>query len=249
MAETPVTPIAVIGMACRLPNGIDSPAKLWDALLRGDDLVTEVPLDRWDAEEFYDPEPGVAGRSVSKWGGFLDDVGGFDADFFGIGEREAIALDPQQRLLLETSWEALEHGGIDPTTLAGSLTGVFIGMTGADYQLVAADAQALDGPYGFTGSNFSLASGRIAYALGATGPAYTVDSACSSGLLSVHNACRSLDDGESDLALAGGVHVVLEPRKMASGSARACSRRPVAATRSTSRQMDSSRVKPLAWWC
>ncbi|OCB44401.1 polyketide synthase [Mycobacterium vulneris] len=219
MAETPVTPIAVIGMACRLPNGIDSPAKLWDALLRGEDLVTEVPLDRWDAEEFYDPEPGVAGRSVSKWGGFLDDVGGFDADFFGIGEREAIALDPQQRLLLETSWEALEHGGIDPTTLAGSLTGVFVGMTGADYQLVAADAQALDGPYGFTGSNFSLASGRIAYALGATGPAYTVDSACSSGLLSVHNACRSLDDGESDLALAGGVHVVLEPRKMASGSA------------------------------
>lgn len=219
MAETPVTPIAVIGMACRLPNGIDSPAKLWDALLRGDDLVTEVPLDRWDAEEFFDPEAGVAGRSVSKWGGFLDDVGGFDADFFGIGEREAIALDPQQRLLLETSWEALEHGGIDPGTLAGSLTGVFVGMTGADYQLVAADAQALDGPYGFTGSNFSMASGRIAYALGATGPAYTVDSACSSGLLAVHNACRSLHDGESDLALAGGVHLVLEPRKMASGSA------------------------------
>nr|WP_234815801.1 type I polyketide synthase [Mycolicibacterium boenickei] len=206
-------------MACRLPGGIDSPAKLWEALLQGADLVTEVPLDRWDAEEFYDPEPGVTGRSVSKWGGFIDDVGGFDADFFGIGEREAIAIDPQQRLLLETSWEALEHAGIDPTSLAGSLTGVFVGMTGADYQLVAADAQVLDGPYGFTGSNFSLASGRIAYALGATGPAYTVDSACSSGLLAVHNACRSLADGESDLALAGGVNVVLEPRKMASGSA------------------------------
>ncbi len=219
MAETPVTPIAVVGMACRLPGGIDSPAKLWEALLQGADLVTEVPLDRWDAEEFYDPEPGVTGRSVSKWGGFIDDVGGFDADFFGIGEREAIAIDPQQRLLLETSWEALEHAGIDPTSLAGSLTGVFVGMTGADYQLVAADAQVLDGPYGFTGSNFSLASGRIAYALGATGPAYTVDSACSSGLLAVHNACRSLADGESDLALAGGVNVVLEPRKMASGSA------------------------------
>src|SRR5690349_21515531 len=152
-------------MACRLLIGIVSPAKLLDALLRGDDLVTEVSLDRWVAEEFYDPEAGVAGRSVSKWGGFLDDIGGFDADFFGIGEREAIALDPQQRLLLETSWEALEHGGIDPATLAGSLTGVFVGMTGADYQLVAADAQALDGPYGFTGSNFSMASGRIAYAL------------------------------------------------------------------------------------
>lgn len=101
MADAPVTPVAVIGMACRLPGGIDSPAKLWDALLRGDDLVTEIPLERWDADEFYDPEPGVAGRSVSKWGGFLDDVGGFDADFFGIGEREAIVIDPQQRLLLE----------------------------------------------------------------------------------------------------------------------------------------------------
>ncbi len=219
MADTPVTPIAVIGMGCRLPGGINSPSDLWQALLRGDDLVTEVPLERWDAEEFYDPEPGVAGRSVSKWGGFLDDVGGFDAEFFAIGEREAIAIDPQQRLLLETSWEALEHAGIDPNTLAGSLTGVFVGMTGADYQLLAADARVLDGPYGFTGSNFSLASGRVAYALGATGPAYTVDSACSSGLLAIHNACRSLADGESDLALAGGVHIVLEPRKMASGSA------------------------------
>ncbi|MBN3454289.1 type I polyketide synthase [Mycobacterium sp. DSM 3803] len=219
MADAPVTPVAVIGMACRLPGGIDSPAKLWDALLRGDDLVTEIPLERWDADEFYDPEPGVAGRSVSKWGGFLDDVGGFDADFFGIGEREAIVIDPQQRLLLETSWEALEHAGVDPATVADSLTGVFVGMTYADYQLLAADARVLDGPYGFTGSNFSLASGRIAYALGARGPAYTVDSACSSGLLAIHNACRSLGDGESDLALAGGVHIVLEPRKMASGSA------------------------------
>ncbi len=219
MADAPVTPVAVIGMACRLPGGIDSPAKLWDALLRGDDLVTEIPLERWDADEFYDPEPGVAGRSVSKWGGFLDDVGGFDADFFGIGEREAIVIDPQQRLLLETSWEALEHAGVDPATVADSLTGVFVGMTYANYQLLAADARVLDGPYGFTGSNFSLASGRIAYALGARGPAYTVDSACSSGLLAIHNACRSLGDGESDLALAGGVHIVLEPRKMASGSA------------------------------
>ncbi len=219
MGEASVTPVAVIGMACRLPGGIESPEALWDALLRGDDLVTEVPADRWDADEFFDPEPGVAGRSVSKWGGFLNDVGGFDAEFFGISEREATAIDPQQRLLLETSWEALEHAGLDPSRLAGSLTGVFVGMTYADYQLVAVDAQALDGPYGFTGNNFSLASGRIAYALGVTGPAYTVDSACSSGLLAVHNACRSLRDGESDLALAGGVNVLLEPRKMASGSA------------------------------
>ena len=189
------------------------------ALLRGDDLVTEVPLDRWDAEEYYDPETGVPGRSVSRWGAFLDDVAGFDADFFGIGEREATALDPQHRLMLETSWEAVEHAGINPATLADSLTGVFVGMTNNDYQLLVADAHAIDGPYGFTGSNFSLASGRIAYALGVHGPAYTVDSACSSGLLAVHMGCRSLSDGESDLALAGGVSVILEPRRMSSGSA------------------------------
>lgn len=118
--ETSVTPIAVIGMGCRLPGGINSPDKLWESLLRGDNLVTEVPPDRWDVDDFYDPEPGVPGRSVSRWGGFLDDVAGFDAEFFGISEREATSIDPQQRLLLETSWEAIEQGGLDPASLAGS---------------------------------------------------------------------------------------------------------------------------------
>jgi polyketide synthase 5 len=219
MGEALVTPVAVIGMACRLPGGIDCPEALWEALLRGDDFVTEIPAERWDAEQYYDPEPGVPGRSVSKWGAFLDDIGGFDAEFFGISEREATAIDPQHRLLLETSWEALEHAGLDPATVADSLTGVFIGLTHADYALLAADAHALEGPYGFTGNNFSLASGRIAYTLGVHGPAATVDSACSSGLLAVHMACRSLHQGESDLALAGGASVMLEPRKAASGSA------------------------------
>lgn len=219
VVETSVTPIAVIGMGCRLPGGIESPERLWDALIGGADLVSEVPLSRWDADEYYDPEPGVPGRSVSKWGGFLDDVGGFDADFFGIGEREATAIDPQHRLLLESAWEAVEHAGIDPVTLAGTQTGVFVGMTHNDYQLLAADADAIAGPYGFTGSNYGLASGRIAYHLGAHGPAYTVDSACSSALLAVHMACRSLHDGESALALAGGVNILLEPRKLSSGSA------------------------------
>ena len=214
-----LNPIAVVGVGCRLPGGIASADKLWDALLRGDDFVTEVPLDRWDPQEMYDPEPGVPGYSVSKWGAFLDDVAGFDAEFFGISEREAEAIDPQHRLLLETSWEAIEHAGIDPVTLSESATGVFVGMTHGDYQLVAADAGVIEGPYGFTGSNFSLASGRIAYRLGLKGPAYTVDSACSSSLLAVHLACRSLQDGESDLALAGGVSITLESRKMSSGSA------------------------------
>jgi polyketide synthase 5 len=215
----PVTPIAVIGMSCRLPGGIDSPERLWEALLRGDDLVTEVPPDRWDADEYYDPEPGVPGRSVSKWGAFIDDVAGFDADFFGINERESSAIDPQHRMLLETSWEAMEHAGLSRDALADSLTGVFVGLTHGDYLMLAADAQALEAAYGFSGNNFSLASGRIAYALGVHGPALTVDTACSSGLTAVHLACRSLHEGESDLALAGGATLALDPRKFASGSA------------------------------
>ena len=219
MDKAGVTSVAVIGMACRLPGGIDSPEQLWEALLRGDDLVTEIPPDRWDADEYYDPQPGVPGRSVSKWGGFLDDVAGFDSEFFGISEREATAIDPQHRLLLETSWEAMEHAGLTRETMADSLTGVFVGLTHGDYQLLAADAHAVEAPYGFTGSSFSLASGRIAYALGVHGPALTVDTACSSGLTAVHLACRSLIDGESDLALAGGAAVILDPRKFVAGSA------------------------------
>ena len=214
-----VTPVAVIGMGCRLPGGIDSPDSLWEALLRGDDLVTEVPPDRWDADEYYDPEPGVPGRSVCKWGAFLDDVAEFDPEFFGITEKEATAMDPQHRLLLETAWEAMEHGGFTRDKLAALQTGVFVGLMHDDYQFVHADAQALEGPYGYMGNSFAMGSGRIAYTLGLHGPALTVDTACSSGLTAIHLACRSLHDGESDIALAGGASVMFEPRKAASGSA------------------------------
>jgi polyketide synthase 5 len=206
-------------MACRLPGGIDSPEQLWEALLRGDDLVTEIPPDRWDADEYYDPQPGAPGRSVCKWGAFLDDVAGFDPEFFGITENEATAMDPQHRLLLETSWEAMEHGGLTPNTLADSRTGVFMGLMHDDYQFVHAEANALEGPYGYMGNSFAMGSGRIAYTMGLHGPAMTVDTACSSGLAAVHVACRSLHDGESDIALAGGASVSLEPRKSCSGSA------------------------------
>jgi polyketide synthase 5 len=206
-------------MACRLPGAIDSPELLWEALLRGDDLVTEIPAERWDADSFYDPERGVPGRSVTKWGGFLDDVAGFDSEFFGIGDREATAIDPQHRLLLETSWEALQHAGVDPTSLAGSHTGVFVGLGHDDYTVVSGKAGALEDPYGYTGTAFSMASGRISYTLGLSGPAITVDTACSSGLVTVHMACRSLHEGESDLALAGGCMVVLDPWVNASTSA------------------------------
>jgi mycocerosic acid synthase len=216
--EKRVTPVAVIGMGCRLPGGIDSPDLLWEALLRGDDLVTEIPPDRWDADEYYDPEPGVPGRTVSRWGGFLDDVAGFDPEFFGISEREAIAIDPQHRLLLEISWEAVEHAGLDPASLAGSSTGVFLGLSNQDYLKLSTGAGALMGPYAVTGVTNSVASGRIAHALGLTGPAMTVDTACSSGLMSVHLACRSLHEGESDLALAGGCQVLLEPSGSVSAS-------------------------------
>ncbi|ORV40071.1 sulfolipid-1 biosynthesis phthioceranic/hydroxyphthioceranic acid synthase [Mycobacterium conspicuum] len=219
MDEPRVTPVAVIGLACRLPGGIDSPELLWDALMRGDDLITVIPLDRWDADEIYDPEPGVPGRSVCKWGAFIDGHADFDCEFFGISEREAINTDPQQRLLLETSWEAMEHGGLNRATLADTRTGVFMGVTHNDYTMVAAEASALDGPYGFLGNSFSMASGRVAYTLGVHGPALTVDTACSSGLAAVHMACRSLHEGESDLAFAGGVSLQMDSRKAAAGSA------------------------------
>jgi acyl transferase domain-containing protein/acyl carrier protein len=216
---TAVTPVAVIGMACRLPKGIDSPDRLWDALLRGEDLITEIPADRWDADEYYDPEPGVPGRSVSRWGGFLDGVGDFDPEFFAINEREAIAIDPQHRLLLETSWEAVEHAGLAPKSLAGSLTGVFFGVCHDDYAFVTSDAGALDGAYGFTGTAPSMASGRVSYAMGLNGPSMTMDTGCSSSLLATHLACRSLHEGESNLALVGGAMVILEPRVYVSASA------------------------------
>src|ERR1700757_371139 len=219
MGSSPVTPVAVIGMGCRLPGGIHPPELLWEALLRGDDLITEIPADRWDVDEYYDPEPGVPGRSVCKWGAFLDDVGDFDPEFFGITDKDAIAMDPQHRLLLAASWEAMEHGGFSRETMANSRTGVFVGLMHGDYQFVHADAQALAGPYGLMGTSFAMGSGRIAYAMGLHGPAMTVDTACSSGLAAVHSASRSLQEGESDLALAGGASVMLEPRKAASGSA------------------------------
>jgi acyl transferase domain-containing protein/NADPH:quinone reductase-like Zn-dependent oxidoreductase/NAD(P)-dependent dehydrogenase (short-subunit alcohol dehydrogenase family)/acyl carrier protein len=216
--ETSVTPIAVVGMACRLPGGIDSPHKLWEALLEGADLVTEIPAERWDADEAFDTEPGVPGRSVSRWGAFIDDVTGFDPDFFGINEREATAMDPQHRMLLETSWEAVEHSGMTPAQVSGTATGVFIGMSHDDYAMVTSGAGAFDQAYAFTGTPFSMASGRISHALGLQGPALTMDTACSSSMVAVHTACRSLHEGESDMALAGGVMLMLDQRLYASAS-------------------------------
>lgn len=209
-------PIALIGIGCRLPGGINSPQQFWDTLIRGEDMITEVPPDRWDVEKYYDPEIGVPGKSVSRWGGFLPNIEGFDAAFFSLSEREAAAMDPQQRLLLETAWEAVEHAGVQPSSLAGTQGGVFLGLSHDDYVVAINNAGALGDPYAFGGTMPSMASGRIAYALDLRGAALTSDTACSSSLTSVHQACRSLQDYSCDSALAGGCVVILFPEKVVS---------------------------------
>ena len=204
-------PVAVVGIGCRFPGNVTGPESLWRLLLDGEDAVGEVPADRWDADAFYDPDPAAPGRMTTKWGGFVSDVAGFDADFFGITPREAEAMDPQQRMLLEVAWESLEHAGIAPDSLSGSRTGVIVGMSSWDYTIVNIEHRAEIDAYLSTGNPHSAAVGRIAYLLGLRGPAVAVDTACSSSLVAVHMACQSLRLRESDLVLAGGVQLSLSP--------------------------------------
>ncbi|TGO03759.1 hypothetical protein PN36_00390 [Candidatus Thiomargarita nelsonii] len=211
MEQSRTEPIAIIGMGCRFPKEANNPEKLWQILHDGVDVITEVPSQRWDVDAFYDPDPKVPGKTYTRHGGFLSVIDQFDPHFFGISPREAISMDPQQRLVLEVSWEALENAGLVQNRLAGSQTGVFIGISSSEYaSYLLGDLNQID-PYHITGTSLNGAAGRLSYTLGFQGPCMAIDTACSSSLVAVHQACLSLRNGECQQALAGGINLILTP--------------------------------------
>ncbi|GAA4003461.1 type I polyketide synthase [Allokutzneria multivorans] len=207
-------PVAIVGIGCRLPGGVADHESLWRVLSDGVDAIGPIPPQRWDVERFYAPKAQQPGRMNAREGGFLDEVDTFDAAFFGISGRVAEQMDPQQRLLLEVAWEALEDAGVVPAKLAGGQTGVFVGACSQDYgglQSAPGEVEGL-GPHSATGTFMSIVSNRLSYTLDLRGPSMTIDTACSSSLVAVHLACESLRSGESELALAAGVNVMLTPQ-------------------------------------
>ncbi|MGK7908956.1 MAG: type I polyketide synthase [Synechococcus sp.] len=207
-----VEPIAIVGMGCRFPGGANNPSEFWALLRDGVDAISEVPTDRWDVDAYFDPDPHTPGKIYTRYGGFIDQPDAFDPQFFGMTPREALSLDPQHRLWMEVSWEALEHAGIAAEQLTGSKTGVFVGICSSDYsqRLLAQGIDTIDAYMG-TGNAHSVAAGRLSYFLGLQGPSLAVDTACSSSLVAIHLACQSLRNCESNLAIAGGVNLLLSP--------------------------------------
>jgi len=206
-------PIAIVGIGCRFPGGATTPEQFWQLLREGTNTIAEIPSNRWDIDHYYDPDPDALGKMYTRYGGFLDEIEQFDARFFGISPREAQKLDPQQRLMLEVSWHALEDAGQSAEKLRGTKTGVFVGIGSHDYAyiLMQTSSQEEIDPYTGSGGGLCFAAGRLSYCLGLEGPSMIVDTACSSSLVAVHLACQSLRAGECEVALAGGVHLMLMP--------------------------------------
>jgi acyl transferase domain-containing protein/NADPH:quinone reductase-like Zn-dependent oxidoreductase/NADP-dependent 3-hydroxy acid dehydrogenase YdfG/acyl carrier protein/SAM-dependent methyltransferase len=204
-------PIAIIGLGCRFPGGANSPEQYWELLRQGKDAIIEVPPDRWNVDTYYSPNPKAPGKTVSRWGGFIDSIQMFDARFFGISPREAAQMDPQQRILLECVWQALEDGGQVPDRLAGTPVGVFLGVSGWEYQsYLKLDLHCVEGQT-VSGVALSVGANRISYNFDFKGPSLITDTACSSSLVAAHLACQSIWSGESTLAITGGVNAILVP--------------------------------------
>jgi acyl transferase domain-containing protein len=204
-------PIAIVGLAARFPGGVVDADSFWELLRTGRDAVGEIPPDRWNVDDYYDPAPFQPGKSISRWGGYLQDIDRFDHDFFGISRREAVTMDPQQRLILEVTWEALEDAGLPPRDLAGSDTGVYMGLCSSDYSSqVFQSAEGIQA-HASTGNSHGIATGRVSYLLDLKGPSVSFDTACSSSLVAVHHAAQALRLGDIDAAICGAVNVVLQP--------------------------------------
>ena len=203
--------IAIIGMGCRFPGGVTTPEEFWQLLVNNTDAITSCPADRWEIDDWYAPEPGTPAKMVSRGGGFLSDIYDFDTQFFEVNPHEAVFLDPRQRLLMEVAWEALQRAGQTCKRLNNSRTSVYAGFCGSEYQgLVMTDASEIT-PYSLLGTSFSAMASRLSYWLGLNGPNIALDTACSSSLVAIDMACKSLRDGDSDLAIAGGSNLLLTP--------------------------------------
>src|SRR6185503_7843120 len=213
LEEAKNEPIAIIGMGCRFPGGSDDPESFWRMLRSKQSGIREVPPDRWDVEAFYDRDPEAPGKTYARHAGFIEQVDQFDAAFFGISPREAARMDPQQRLLLEVAWEALENAGQVVDDLSASRTGVFVGLCQSDYALMITNPVDIDA-YTGTGTSPSVVAGRLSYLLNLRGPSIVVDTACSSSLVATHLACQSLRLRECEMAVAGGVSLMLSPQTL-----------------------------------